>query len=192
MTNLADILDFVPKIGSDEQAKTASKRTPTGWLFQYLHGCYGSLFLSQYASGVIDAKGHDRGVYSDMQVWASELAEFPQDVIETVARGLGASNPKYPPSLPAFCSFCKAAMPRKTYADDCGVLPAKRLPLPSYSGSHTFKRMEDGKDPWRDVLVGIKNGRKRTPTIVQMALEGLAYKDLNSAWADLLLADCPA
>ena len=57
-------------------------------LFVLLHGSYGSLFLSKYATGEKSEAGGDKGVAAAMLVWDAALAKFAPDVIEAAAKRL--------------------------------------------------------------------------------------------------------
>lgn len=141
-------------------------------VFMALHGCYGNLFLSKYATGALDAKGNDKGVRSAMQVWQSRLSVYASDVIEAaMARVVDAHPDGFPPSLAQFEALCRAVMPRKTYSEQAGLprLPAPVQPV--VKGS--FVAHGDGKDWARQILANIEAGARTTPTKARFAKEAL-------------------
>lgn len=107
-----------------EQFNTAQPQADEGIVnnvFKVLHGCYGNLFLSKFASGVTDPKGRDKGVASARTVWAFSLRRFDE---ATVVKALEVSqerHPEFPPSLPQFIALCAAAMPREVYRVDNAI-----------------------------------------------------------------------
>ncbi|MDQ0022928.1 hypothetical protein J2X90_000714 [Variovorax paradoxus] len=84
-------------------------------VFKVLHGYYGNLFLSKFASGVTDAAGRDKGVASARSVWAHKLRMFDEATVVTALEHCQGRHPEYPPSLPQFVALCAAAMPREVY-----------------------------------------------------------------------------
>jgi hypothetical protein len=96
-------------------AQPKADETVVNNVFKVLHGCYGNLFLSKFASGVLDDKGRDKGVASARTVWAFSLRRFDE---ATVVKALEVSqerHPEFPPSLPQFVALCAAAMPREVF-----------------------------------------------------------------------------
>jgi hypothetical protein len=51
-------------------------------VFKVLHGFYGNLFLSKFASGEVDERGDDKGVLSARQVWAHGLRAFDGQTVK--------------------------------------------------------------------------------------------------------------
>lgn len=86
-------------------------------LFMLFHGYWGTLFLSKFATGDLDDRGHDRGVKSARAVWTRELTRFDPSVIKAAADRVRVDNLQFPPSLPAFVAYCDACKPRKTHAE---------------------------------------------------------------------------
>lgn len=93
----------------------ATDETIVNNVFKVLHGCYGNLFLSKFASGVVDAGGRDLGVASARKVWAHSLRRFDESTVVTALEHCQERHPEYPPSLPQFVALCVAAMPREVY-----------------------------------------------------------------------------
>ena len=84
-------------------------------VFRVLHGFYGNLFLSKFATGDVTADGGDAGVASARAIWAHGLREFDVSVVKTALSRTMAAHPEYPPTLPQFVALCKAAAPRAVY-----------------------------------------------------------------------------
>jgi hypothetical protein len=96
-------------------------------VFKVLHGCYGNLFLSKFASGVLDMKKRDLGVASARTVWAFKLRRFDE---ATVVRALDLCqerHPEFPPSLPQFLAVCAACAPRKVFRVDNAIGMSDKL-----------------------------------------------------------------
>ena len=109
---------FKSAIVSAEQF-TGEQRAPdeavVNNVFKVLHGDYGTLFLSRYASGVLDERKRDLGVASARTVWAGRLREFPQSVVLAALDLCKTAHLDYPPNLPQFIALCKACTPRVAY-----------------------------------------------------------------------------
>jgi hypothetical protein len=96
------------------EQKSADKATAND-VFKVLHGFYGALFLSKYATGQLDEKGRDQGIGSARAVWAHTLQSFGEQDVIAALEACKAAHPEFPPSLPQFVSLCRAAAPRKVY-----------------------------------------------------------------------------
>ena len=101
--------------------KPASERIETGQtqdannVFRVLHGFYGNLFLSKFATGEVLANGGDGGVASARVIWAHGLRSFAIDTVKTALARTMDAHPEYPPTLPQFVALCKACAPRQVY-----------------------------------------------------------------------------
>lgn len=85
-------------------------------LFMVLHGFYGNLFFSKFATGSIDAaSGEDQGVANARRVWAYALRSYDADTVKTAVRRCQERHTEYPPSLPQFVMLCEAAKPREPF-----------------------------------------------------------------------------
>lgn len=84
-------------------------------VFKVLHGFYGNLFLSKFASGEMTPEGEDSGVVSARQVWAHGLREFDGQTVKAALNRCMAAHAEFPPSLPQFVALCAAAKPRNVY-----------------------------------------------------------------------------
>lgn len=141
-------------------------------LFVVLHGAYGNLFLSKFATGDLNGEGKDKGVRAAMLVWSSALSGFPDDVIELACRRLQVQHPDFAPNLPQFVRECEALMPRKTHAEENGLVA---LPAP------VLKRVDvkldpvgDGKDWARVALARYEAGDETlTRFTLRSAMEAL-------------------
>ena len=97
-------------------------------VFKVLHGYYGNLFLSKFASGVTDSAGRDKGVASARTVWAFGLRRFAESTVVRALDQCQERHPEFPPSLPQFLALCAACEPRVTYqpANAIGMSSALR------------------------------------------------------------------
>jgi hypothetical protein len=84
-------------------------------VFKVLHGSYGNLFLSKFASGVLDLKKRDLGVASARTVWAFKLRRFDEATVVQALDVCQERHPEFPPSLPQFLAVCAACAPREVY-----------------------------------------------------------------------------
>ncbi len=130
-------------------------------LFSLLHGAYGVLFLSKFATGMVDKQGRDKGVRAAMLVWGSGLRDYSGDVVRAAAERFMVQSPAMPPSLPQVQALCRAIMPRQTHAQEHGL---PRLMAPVVCRVHAaFEPRRDGKDWARqhlaDQAAGIAVGR---------------------------------
>lgn len=86
------------------------------FLFRMLHGNYGNLFFSKFATGEVIAdgvdKGGDKGLVSARQVWAHRLRGFDAPTIKAALRRCEEKYIEFPPSLPQFLDLCRACAPR--------------------------------------------------------------------------------
>ena len=101
--------------------KPASERTqaaPTedaNNVFRVMHGFYGNLFLSKFATGEVLANGGDGGVASARVIWAHGLRSFEVETVKTALARTMDAHPEFPPTLPQFVALCKACAPRQVY-----------------------------------------------------------------------------
>ena len=108
--------------GGEQLAQRPQASTRTRKLFVVLQSAYGTAFLAKFSTGELNERREDKGMRAAQLVWDAALAEFADDVIETASRNAQRENPEFPPSLPQFEALCKAATPRKTYAEEAGLL----------------------------------------------------------------------
>jgi hypothetical protein len=111
------------------QAATASIGSPQPSIddagikrvFMVLHGFYGNLFLSKFATGSVE-NGEDQGIANARKVWAYSLRDFDAETIKGALRRCQAAHVEFPPSLPQFLSLCAAIKPREAFKP--AALPA--------------------------------------------------------------------
>lgn len=95
-------------------------------VFMVLHGYYGSLFLSKFSTGVVDANGRDQGVANARRVWSQRLRSFDAQTIAAALESCQRQHPEFPPTLPQFVSLCAAAQPREVYRAVGYDMPAEK------------------------------------------------------------------
>lgn len=84
-------------------------------VFRALHGFYGTLFTSKFATGEADANGKDKGILSARMVWSHELQKYDRRTVAQALDSCKALHQEFPPSLPQFIALCAANAPRKVY-----------------------------------------------------------------------------
>lgn len=84
-------------------------------VFRAMHGFYGQLWLSKFATGQAGADGADAGVVSAKRIWAHGLRDFDAVTVRHALRQCLERHPEFPPSLPQFVSMCRANQPREAY-----------------------------------------------------------------------------
>lgn len=102
-------------IGQVKNKPDAVKESTVNNVFKVFHGYYGNLFLSKYASGVLDDRKRDMGVASARTIWANCLTLHDDDVVVTALNRCKTTHPEFPPSLPQFEALCNACKPREAY-----------------------------------------------------------------------------
>jgi hypothetical protein len=83
-------------------------------VFKVLHGFYGNLFFSKFATGQVE-NGEDQGIANARRIWAHGLRDFDADTIRTALRHCQDRHPEFPPSMPQFAALCAAAKPREGF-----------------------------------------------------------------------------
>ena len=151
--------EAVREAAAQPRQKREASVTVVRKLFVLLHGAYGSLFLSKYATGEKSESGGDKGVAAAMLVWDTALSKFAPDVIEAAAKRLMGENPEFAPNLPQLEKVCAAITPRKTYAEEAG-LPRLPAPAPAAPVKVDFSQQHDGKDWARAILARSEAGDK--------------------------------
>lgn len=141
-------------------------------LFMLMHGSYGNLFLSKFATGEKDATGKDKGIKSAMLVWDNSFREFTPEIVQTAAKRAIVDFPDFPPSMPQFLALCRALTPRKTYAEEHGFTA---LPPPSAkpTGPVSFVPHGDGKDWARKIIARHAAGQNVPPIALSSAKQAL-------------------
>ena len=116
------MLKPVPTVGTFRAAQSQPDETVINNVFKVMHGCYGNLFLSKFASGVLDGRGRDMGVASARTVWAFSLQRFAHGVVITALEKCQDRHPEFPPSLPQFIALCIACEPRAVFQIGAGAI----------------------------------------------------------------------
>lgn len=166
--------EAVREAASQPRAKREASPTVRK-LFVLLHGSYGSLFLSKYATGEKSESGGDKGVAAAMLVWDAALSKFAPDVIEAAAKRLMGETPEFAPNLPQLEKVCAAIAPRKTYAEEAG-LPRLPAPAPAEPMKVSFDMRGDGKDWARRILARNEAGDKIRPYTLLSARQALGME----------------
>jgi hypothetical protein len=103
----------IPTIGSAKEQMTRTDDANN--VFRVMHGFYGNLFLSKFATGEVTANGGDAGVASARTIWAHGLRDFDVSTVKTALARVISTHPEFPPTLPQFVALCKAFAPRQVY-----------------------------------------------------------------------------
>lgn len=108
-----------------QSARAAASET-VGSVFKVMHGFYGNLFLSKFATGSLHGKddvdgegksieGHDKGVISARGIWGYGLRGFDLATVKTALQRCLTAHPEFPPTLPQFVALCAACRIRVAY-----------------------------------------------------------------------------
>lgn len=88
-------------------------------VFKVLHGFYGNLLLSKFATGrVVEKgahKGEDEGIVNARAIWAHALRKHGPETIKVALARCQAAHPEFPPSAPQFVALCDASRPREVH-----------------------------------------------------------------------------
>lgn len=106
--------DSLPKVGS-MQPEPVIAESDVNRVFAVLHGFYGNLFFSKFATGAVEG-GEDQGIANARRIWAHGLREYDADTIKTALRNCQVRHPEFPPSLPQFAGMCAAAKIRPSFS----------------------------------------------------------------------------
>lgn len=164
----------IHQAGQQPRARREASST-TRKLFVLLHGSYGNLFLSKFATGEKSEAGGDKGVATAMLVWDAALAKFAPDVVEAAAHRLMAEHPEFAPNLPQFVKTCEAATPRKTYAEE-NNLPRLPAPVAAPRAPVDFEAKNDCKNWARSIMARDQSGEKIKPFTLQAARQALGME----------------
>ena len=119
--SIDNLRDAAPRAAAAAAADNATN------VFRVLHGFYGNLFLSKFASGQVhesgQEKGADMGVTSAKSIWAHGLRKFDAGVVRAALNQCLTEHLKFPPSFPEFLALCSANQPRETYRHTTPALP---------------------------------------------------------------------
>ena len=91
-------------------------------VFRVLHGFYGSLFFSKFASGETDGNGGDAGMVTARAIWAHGLRRYDIETVKGALARCLQHHPEYPPSFPQFVALCEACKPREVFLSQRPVI----------------------------------------------------------------------
>lgn len=176
MINIANVASKTLQNVEEKPTKTAVSLF-TKKLFVMMHGAYGNLFLSKFATGEkIEEKGpdegKDRGVMVAMSIWDHALRKFSSDVVYDAIQCAQQAHPHFPPNLPQFEAICRSLVPVKIYVAEQPAIrfsaPDEKL-LPPVS----FEAKNDHKDWARRILAKHEAGYKLSYFSIKSAKEAL-------------------
>jgi hypothetical protein len=90
-------------------------------VFMVLHGFYGNLFFTKFATGQVE-NNEDQGIANARKIWAHGLRDYDADTIRAALRATQARHPEFPPSLPQFTALCAANKPRAVFRAAPGLI----------------------------------------------------------------------
>lgn len=153
---------ILPEVGGQA---ADPRESAANHVFKVLHGFYGNLFFSKYASGKVNKAGEDEGLLSVRAIWDYGLREYSADTVKAALRQCQEAHPEFPPSMPQFVALCAAIKPRGKPADATkllGMAPALRSQYAKTSreiiARHTAKaaQRETGYVELQPTLAGLK------------------------------------
>jgi hypothetical protein len=149
-------------------------------VFMVLHGFYGSLFLSKYATGSLE-NGEDQGISNARKVWAHSLREYEAETIKGALRRCQSVHAEFPPSLPQFVALCAAIKPREAYAPP---------PLPALTMSPELReeRMRQHRQKAAELAQSLKDVETGLDLLKQAIAQSFAEAGGDEA-AELLRLD---
>lgn len=107
--------DSLPQPGKGMPAPEVIAEADVKRVFAVMHGFYGNLFFTKFATGAVE-NGEDQGIVNARRIWAHGLREYDAETIKTALRLCQVRHPEFPPSLPQFSGICAAAKIRPTYS----------------------------------------------------------------------------
>lgn len=107
----------IPVIKPASERSSAGRTEDANNVFRVMHGFYGNLFLSKFATGEVLENGSDGGVASARLIWAHGLRSFDVDTVKAALARTMDVHHEFPPTLPQFLVLCKACAPREVYRD---------------------------------------------------------------------------
>lgn len=105
----------IPAIARQQNADQPRPTDGANNVFRVLHGFYGNLFLSKFATGEPLPGGGDGGVASARGIWAYGLRQFTTETVKAALGRTVDTHPEFPPTLPQFVALCKACAPRQAF-----------------------------------------------------------------------------
>lgn len=107
---ITDLTDAV----SQEAKRPSLNIERAKFVFQALHGSYGNVFLSKFATGEL-VDGEDQGTVGAMRMWAGGLRGYDDLTIRAALNQCLKLHPEFPPNLAQFQLICEARRPREAY-----------------------------------------------------------------------------
>lgn len=95
------------------QPAAANDGSAADAVFRAMHGFFGQLWLTKFATGQVLADGSDAGVQGAKRMWAHGLRSFDAATVKAALHELSEAAGEYPPSLPQFIALCRSHQPRK-------------------------------------------------------------------------------
>jgi hypothetical protein len=156
-------------------------------VFKVLHGFYGNLFLSKFATGEVDEDDEDKGdkgTNSARMVWAHGLREFDGNTVKLALARCLQHHPEYPPSLPQFVALCSACKPREVYR------PAVLVPALEMSPELREQRIREHREKADQLLRRMKDAPQESGlTLLKQAIADAVRAAGGDEVAELLRLD---
>jgi hypothetical protein len=149
-------------------------------VFMVLHGFYGNLFLSKFATGNVEA-GEDQGIANARKVWAHGLREYDAGTVKTALGRCQTAHPEFPPSLPQFVALCAACKPREVYR------PPVQAPALEMSAELREQRMRENREKAAALLRDMKERPKESGLALLKQAIAAAIADAGGDEAAALL-----
>jgi len=165
MSNVANIAEATIK-----RAAALPNTEGANNVFKVLHGFYGNLFLSKFATGQ-ERGGEDFGVVSARQIWAHALRDTPPHAVKSALGQCLDKHPEFPPSLPQFVALCRANTPRETFAPATPAIGMSQALRSQYAA-----RARAINEKYRQKAVDRKTGYVELP----QSLDGLKQAIANA------------
>lgn len=93
-------------------------------VFRVLHGAFGNLFLSRFATGQVE-DGEDAGVKNARRMWAFGLRDYHVVTVKAALARVLDTGGEYPPTLPQLRALCAAISPRQASVPAVDMAPAQ-------------------------------------------------------------------
>lgn len=150
-------------------------------VFMVLHGFYGNLFLSKYATGSVE-DGEDQGISNARKVWAHGLRDFDAETIKAALRRCQIAHGEYPPSLPQFVALCAAIKPREAF---------KPPPLPALTMSPELAeaRIREHRQKAAELLESMKAPKETGLDLLKQAIASAVREAGGDEAAELVRLD---
>jgi hypothetical protein len=153
-------------------------------VFMVLHGFYGNLFLSKFATGNVTERGEDEGIANARRVWAHGLRDYDAETVKTALARCQTAHPEFPPSMPQFVALCAACKPREVYR------PPVQAPALEMSPELREKRIWEEREKAAALLREMKDQPKETGlTLLKQAIASAVADAGGDEAATLLRLD---